>query len=108
MKSADLHPKDDSIQLFIDNSNKGCGAHLQQTATKGLWLDGNKRLHIHILELKAISLDLQKFNDHCQNQKVWVATDKSTVVAYINKKEPTQQRCALSCGRSWPGAISTR
>ena len=30
MKGADLHPKDHSIQLFIDASNKGWGTHLEQ------------------------------------------------------------------------------
>ena len=36
MKSADLHPKDHSIQLFTDASNEGWGAHLEQASTKGL------------------------------------------------------------------------
>ena len=42
MKGADLHPKDHSIQLFTDTSNKGWGAHLEQTSTKGLWSDKEK------------------------------------------------------------------
>ena len=29
MKGANLHPKDHSIQIFTDASNKGCGAHLK-------------------------------------------------------------------------------
>ena len=37
MIGADLHPKDHSIQLFTDASNKGWGAHLNQSSTKGLW-----------------------------------------------------------------------
>ena len=45
-----------------------------------------KRLHINALELKAVSLALQRFKDQCQNQTVLVATDNSTVVAYINKQ----------------------
>ena len=44
------------------------------------------RLHINVLELKAVSLALQRFKDQCQNQTVLVATDNSTVVAYINKQ----------------------
>ena len=65
-----------------------------------------KRLHIYVLELKAVSLALRDFKDQCQNQTVLVAMDNSTVVAY-NKEEHTQQRCVLSCGRSRPGAITT-
>ena len=101
MKCADLHPKDHSIQHFTDTSNEGWGAHLEQTSAKGLWSDSEKRLHINVLELKAVSLALQRFKDQCQNQTVLVATDNSTVVAYkTNKEEPTRRRCALSCGRS--------
>ena len=70
MKGADLHPKEHSIQLFIDTSNEGWGAHLEQTSTKGLWSDREKRLHINVLELKAVSLALQRFKDQCQNQTV--------------------------------------
>ena len=97
MKGSDLHPKDHSIQLFTDASNEGWGAHLDQNSTKGLWSDREKRLHINVLELKAVSLALQDFKDQCQNQTVLVATDNSTVVAYINKQGGTHsaEMCAL-------------
>ena len=87
--SADLHPKDHSIQLFTEASNEGWGAHLEQTSTKGLWSDRVKRLHINVLELKAVSLALQRFKDQFQNQTVLVAMDNSTVVAYMNKQGRT-------------------
>ena len=56
-----------------------------------------KRLHINVLELKAVSLALRDFKDQCQNQTVLVATDNSTVVAYINKQGGTHsaEMCAL-------------
>ena len=92
--------QDHSIQLFTDASNEGWGAHLDQNFTKGLWSDLEKRLHINVLELKAVSLALRDFKDQCQNQTVLVATDNSTVVAYINKQGGTQQKCVLYCGRS--------
>ena len=85
MKGADLHPKDHSIQLFTDASKEDWGAHLEQTSPKGLLLDKEKGLHINVLELKAVSLALQRFKDQCQNQTVLIATNNSTVVAYINK-----------------------
>ena len=101
MKGADLHPKDHSIQLFTDASNEGRGAHLEQASIKGLWSDREKRLYINVVELKVVSLALQRFKDQCQNQTVLVTMDNSIVVAYItNKEEPTRRRCALSCGRS--------
>ena len=89
MKGADLHPKDHNIQLFTDASNESWGAHLEQASTKGLWSDREKRLHINVPELKAVYLALQRFKDQCQNQTVLVATDNSTVVAYINKQGGT-------------------
>ena len=96
-RGADLHPKDHSIQLFTDASNEDWGAHLEQTTTKGLLSDREKRLHINILELKVVSLALQSFKDQCQNQTVLVAMDNSTVVAYINKQGETHlvEMCAL-------------
>ena len=99
MKGADFHPKDHSIQLFTDGSNKGWGAHLEQASTKGLRSDREKRLHINVLELKAVSMALQRFKDQCQNQTGLVATDKSTVVAYINKQGGTHS--AKMCGLLW-------
>ena len=56
-----------------------------------------KKLHINVLELKAVSLALQRFNNQCQNQTVLVATDNSTVVTYINKQGGTHstEMCAL-------------
>ena len=72
MKGANLHPKDHSIQLFTDKKKKkkGWGAHLDQNSTKGLWSDREKRLHIYVRELKAVSLALRDFKDQCQNQSV--------------------------------------
>ena len=97
MKGADLHPKDHSIQLFTDASNEGWGTHLDQRSSQGLWSDQEKRLHINVLELKTVSLALRNFKDQCQNQTVLVATDNSTVAAYINKQGGTHsvEMCAL-------------
>ena len=86
MRGADLHPKDHSIQLYRCLKRRlGCSL----SSTKGLWSDQEKRLHINVLELKAVSLALRSFKDQCQNQTVLVATDNSTVVAYINKQRGT-------------------
>ena len=97
MRGADLHPKDHRIQLFTDASNEGWGAHLEQNCTKGLWSDKENRLHINVLDLKAVSQALRSFKDQCHNQTVLVVTDYSTVVAYINKQGGTHsaEMCAL-------------
>ena len=75
------------------------GRSLRPNSTKGLWSDREKRLHINVLELKAVSLALRDFKDQCQNQTVLVATDNSTVVAYINKQGGTHS--AEMCSLLW-------
>ena len=72
------------------------GRSLRPKFYKGLWSDWEKRLHINVLELKAVSLALRDFKDQCQNQTVLVATDNSTVVAYINKQGGTLSRDVCS------------
>ena len=42
MKGVHIHPKDHSMQIFTDASNKGWGTHLEQGSTKGLWSDREK------------------------------------------------------------------
>ena len=51
--------QDHSIHLFTDSSSEGWGAHSEQTSTKSMWSDKERRLHINVLELKAVSLALQ-------------------------------------------------
>ena len=75
------------------------GRSLRPNSTKGLWSDREKRLHINVLELKAVSLALRDFKDQCQNQTVLVATDNSTVLAYINKQGGTHS--AEMCSLLW-------
>ena len=73
------------------------GCSLRASRYKGLWSDREKWQHINVLELKAVYLALRSFKDQCQNQTMLVATDNSTVVAYINKQEGTHsaEMCAV-------------
>ena len=73
------------------------GRSLRSKFYKGSVVRSGKRLHINVLELKAVSLALRDFKDQCQNQTVLVATDNPTMVAYINKQGGTHsaQMCAL-------------
>ena len=73
------------------------GHSLRARLYKGSVVRLGKRLHINVLELKTVSLALQRFKDQCQNQTVLVATDNSTVVVYINKQGETHlaEMCAL-------------
>ena len=57
-------------------------AHLNERTARGTWSFPESKLHINHLELKAVFLVLKEFQDLI----VLVATDNTTVVAYINKK----------------------
>ena len=64
------------------------GCSLRASLYKRSVVRQGKRLHINILELKAVSLALQRFKDQCQNQTVLVAMDNSTVVHKQTKRNP--------------------
>ena len=81
-----LHPLHHAVQIFTDASNEGWGAHLGDYTARGIWSLLESKLHINFLELKAVSLALKAFEPLCRGQVVLVATDNTTVVAYINKE----------------------
>ena len=81
-----LHPLSHAIQIFTDASKEGWGAHLGDFTARGIWSVPESHLHINFLELKAVLLALKSFQHLVQGKVVLVATDNTTVVAYINKE----------------------
>ena len=81
-----LHPLKHALQIFTDTSKEGWGAHLNELTARGTWSLPESRLHINHLELKAVFLALKGSQDLCSNNIVLVATDNTTVVAYINNE----------------------
>ena len=81
-----LHPVRHALQIFTDASKEGWGAHLDEFTARGSWSVPETKLHINYLELKAVFLALKEFQDLCAGKIVLVATDNTTVVAYINKE----------------------
>ena len=81
-----LHPIKHALQIFTDASKEGWGAHLNEFTARGSWSVPESKLHINYLELKAVLLALKEFQNLCTNKIVLVATDNTTVVAYINKE----------------------
>ena len=65
-----LHPIKHALQIFSDASKEGRGAHLNEHTARGTWCLPENKLHVNYLELKA----------------VFLATDSTTVVSYINKE----------------------
>ena len=81
-----LHPVKHALQIFTDASKEGWGTHLNERIARGVWSLPETKLHINYLELKAVFLALKEFQDLCSGKIVLVATDNTTVVAYVNKE----------------------
>ena len=79
--------------LFTDASLSGWGAHLEPAGllASGTWPQGHKS-HINNLELRAVRLALESFQDLVQGSAVMVASDNSTVVSYIRRQGGTRSR----------------
>ena len=92
-----LHPLKHAPQIFTDASKEGWGAHLDEHTARGTWSLPESKLHINHLELKAVFPALKEFRTLCCNKTVLIATDNTTVVAYINKEEGMKSGslCAL-------------
>ena len=90
-----LHPMQHALQIFTDASKEGWGAHLNEFTARGDWSLPESKLHINYLELKAVLLALKEFQDLCVGKMVLVATDNTTVVAYINKEGGYEVRPTL-------------
>ena len=94
-----LHPLKHALQIFTDASKEGWSTPLNERTARGTWSLPESKLHINHLELKAVFLALKEFQDLCLNNIVLVATDNTTVVAYINK-EGGMKSCSL-CALLW-------
>ena len=87
-----------ALHLYLDASSSGWGAHLLDQNVSGVWSDQEKLLHINLLEMKALFLGLQAFQEDVSGHHVTAMCDNSTVVAYVNKQGGTVSRalCLLT------------
>ena len=86
------------LHLYSDASSSGWGAHLLDQNVSGVWSAQEKLLHIDLLEMKALFLALQAFQEDVAGHHVTAMCDNSTVVAYVNKQGGTVSRplCLLT------------
>ena len=86
------------LRLYSDASSSGWGAHLPDQNVSGVWSAQEKLLHINLLEMKALFLALQAFQEDVAGHHVTAMCDNSTVVAYVNKQGGTVSRplCLLT------------
>jgi ribonuclease HI len=82
--------------MFTDASTHGWGAHMQDMELSGTWSTQEASLHINCLELKAIINALKSWIPYIKGSQVMVATDNTSVVAYINKQGGTHSRSLLT------------
>ena len=69
-----------SHTIFTDASLSGWGAHVEPEGLlfHGLWTEDQSRLHINVLEMKAILLSLTRAIHKVKNSTVLVSTDKAS------------------------------
>ena len=86
------------LHLYSNASSSGWGAHLLDQNVSGVWSAQEKLLHINLLEMKALFLALQAFQEDVAGHHVTAMCDNSTVVAYVNKQGGTVSRplCLLT------------
>lgn len=75
--------------LFTDASLEGWGAHLHELTASGRWSPQEAKLHINLLEMKAVLMALHAFQDRLLGHTVGLMSDNTTVVAYVNKQGGT-------------------
>ena len=80
------------LHLYSDASSSGWGAHLLDQNVSGVWSAQEKLSHINLLEMKALFLALQAFQEDVAGHHVTAMCDNSTVVAYVNKQGGTVSR----------------
>jgi hypothetical protein len=85
-----LHPRPPQITMYTDASVVGWGAHIGSSLISATWSLPDQMLHINFLELEAVRLALLHFHREILGKSVLVATDNTTVVAYINRQGGTK------------------
>ena len=85
-KGSPTHPPKPHYHVFTDASTQGWGAHMDMEVVSGKWSPEQRQLHINNLKLRAVRLALLHWEKILLDSVVLVATDNSTVVAYINKQ----------------------
>ena len=81
--------------IFTDASTQDWGDHMWDSQIAGVWTLSEHELHINVLELRAVILALHHWATVLQGRHVLIATDNTTVVAYINKQGGTHSHPLL-------------
>jgi len=91
MVGVPLNPPPYTMRMFTDASLQGWGAYCAEETAQGLWSVRETKLHINILEMRAVRKAILAFRPP-QGENILVATDNTTVVAYVNNQGGTKSR----------------
>jgi hypothetical protein len=89
MKGLSLSVPVPTLTLYIDDSNLGCGAYLEGSWAFGLWSPVQQKEHINLLETKAVHLAFSHFRTTLHLKSMVLATNNTTVVAYLTNRGGT-------------------
>ncbi|XP_056022147.1 uncharacterized protein LOC130055024 [Ostrea edulis] len=92
MIGCSLDPPVPSMTLFTDASLTGWGATLEGREASGIWSGLQLTEHINLLEMRAVLLALKHFSQFVQGQSLMIATDNTTVVAYLQNQGGTHSQ----------------
>lgn len=85
-----LEIENPELFLYADASLEGWGASILEAETSGRWSLQEQREHNTLLELRAIKLGLEAFEDSLQGRTIVIFSDNATAVAYIKKAGGTR------------------
>ena len=78
-----------SLTLFTDAFLLGWGAYLEGQTVSGMWSSTLQKDHINLLEMRAVLLALSHFKLCLESLSIVLATDNTTVVAYLKNQVGT-------------------
>ena len=81
------------LQVQTDASTTGWGVSFQGSVLSGHWSPEDAKLHINVLEMKAVLLACQRLTYHFRSKCVLFLIDNQTVVSYL-KNQGGHARCS--------------
>ena len=90
-----IRPLKAEFTIFTDASLRCWGTDMGVSKSSGTLTHLDSKLHINSLELMAVILALHHWVTVLQGHQVIIATDKTTVVSYINKQGGTDLQTRL-------------
>ena len=87
------------LQIQTDASTTGWGASFLGQVLSGVWTPAERRLHINLLEMKAVLLTCRQLIHHLRHRCCLFLIDNSTVVSYLQKQGGTRSPALMQITR---------